>query len=289
MIAEFERRLAEVLGARLPAPFTGRVTQTPGAGDANPEVLVGVRRFDRIDEGFDERPELVPGAKDPRRVARLRCEVGLTVRGVPDRADALRGVDAVAYAVDAPDLRDGSVLRPASGDPGFLIDSVLLSSGNVADDKAGASAVTVLAQGWFWPVNLPGQSGIVIGEVRVRGIALPLELTPRTTLTAGAPASDLTLRVSTAGLLRLGGASPLPFGQLVVQVFAPGHKPGAGTLAGGVAGAAGARMLSLVDGAAQFSYQPPAAAAVDELVVSLDDGRGGAGVELGRFALTVKA
>ena len=289
MITEFERRLAEVLGARLPAPFTGRVAQTPGAGDANPEVLVGVRRFDRIDEGFDERPELVPGAKDPRRVARLRCEVGLAIRGVADRADALRGVDAVAYAIDAPDVRDGSVLRPASGDPGFLIDSVLLSSGTVADDKTGPSTVTVVAQGWFWPVNAPGQSGTVIGEVRVRGVALPLELTRGAVLSAGAPASELTLRVGTAGLLRLGGAAPLPFGQLVVQVFAPGHRPGAGTLAGGAAGASGARMLTLVDGAAQFSYQPPATAAIDELVVSLDDGNGGAGVELGRFALTVKA
>lgn len=289
MITEFERRLAEVLGARLPAPFTGRVSPAPGAGDANPEVLVGVRRFDRIDEGFHERPELVQGAIDPRRVARLRCEVTLTVRGVPDRADALRGVDAIAYAVDAPDLRDGSVLRPASGDPGFVIDSLLLFSGAVADDRAGTSAVVMTAQGWFWPVGLQGQSGTVIGEVRVRGVALPLELASGAALTAGGPASDLTLRVSLAGLLRLGSTSPLPFGQLVVQVFAPGRKPGAGTLGGGAAGAAGARLLVLANGEASFSYQPPAVAAIDQLVVSMDDGSGGAGVELGRFALVVTA
>ncbi|MFN7915191.1 MAG: hypothetical protein U0Q55_07610 [Vicinamibacterales bacterium] len=289
MITEFERRLAEVLGARLPAPFAGRVSQAPGSGDANPEVLVGVRRFDRIDEGFHERPELVPGATDPRRIARLRCEVALTVRGVADRGDALRGVDAVSYAVDAPDLRDGSVLRPSGGDPGFLIDSLLLSSGVVADDKAGASTILVTAQGWFWPVGLPGQAGTIIGEVRVRGIALPLELTPTTPLAAGGPAATLTLHVNTAGLLRLGGVTPLPFGQLVVQVFAPGRKPGAGALGGGTAGKVGSRLLSLVDGAATLTYQPPATPAIDQLVVSLDDGSGGAGVELGRFAIVVKA
>lgn len=289
MITEFERRLAEVLGARLPAPFTGRVSPAPGAGDPNPEVLVGVRRVDRIDEGFNERPELVPGATDPRRVTRLRCEVALTVRGVSDRADALRGIDAVLYAVDAPDVRDGSLLRPANGDPGFLLDSLQLSSGSIADDKAGVSSVLLTAQGWFWPVGLQGQSGIVIGEVRVRGIALPLELTPATALAAGGPQADFTLRVSTAGLLRLGGTAPLPFGQLLVQVFAPGHKPGMGALGGGATGGAGARLLSLTDGAARFTYQPPATAAIDELVVSLDDGSGGAGIELGRFALVVKA
>lgn len=290
MIAEFERQLASVLGVRLPGPFTGRVSVAPGTGDADPEVLVGVRRFDRIDESFTERPEVVPGAADPRRVARLRCEVGLTLRAAPDRATTLRGIDAVLYAVDAPDLRDGSALRPVNGDPGFLISSLLLSAGAVADDTADVSSLTAVAQGWFWPVGQQGQAGTVIGEVRVRGIALPIEVVrEHSVFTAGGAVSTLTIGVRTAGLLRLGRPTPLPFGQLVVQLFAPGHKPGAGTLSGGSAGAGGARLLPLADGVATVGYTPPAAAAIDELVISLDDGNGGAGVELGRFALVVQA
>lgn len=290
MIAEFERQLADVLGVRLPAPFTGRVSPAPGAGDADPEVLVGVRRFDRIDESFTERPEVVPGAVDPRRVARLKCEVVLTVRAAPDRATTMRGVDAVLFAIDAPDVRDGSALRPVGGDPGFLVHSLLLEQGAVADDTAEASFVTATAEGWFWPVGQPGRSGTVIGEVRVRGIALPLELSrEHATMVAGGPASTLTIGVRTAGLLRLGRSVALPFGQLVVQVFATGHKPGAGTLSGGTAATGGGSLVTLTDGVATATYTPPASPAIDELVISLDDGDGSAGVELGRFALVVTA
>lgn len=291
MIAEFEQRLADLLGARLPAPFGGRVVVAPGAGVNGQAVLVSVRRFDRMDEGFGERPQQVPGAADPRRVARLRCQVTLTVRGSADRAATLRGVDTLLYAVDAPDLRDGSALRVTNGDPGFLIDQLMLAGGDVADDSAaGVSAVGVVAQGWFWPVGTPGQTGTVIGEVRVRGVVLPIELLrARPTIAPGDPSLGLTLQVRAAGLLRLGSPQSLPFGQLVVQLFAPGNRPGAGALTGGAAGDAGSRLLSLVDGAAAFSYVPPATAAVDELVVSLDNGSGGAGVELGRFTLVVKA
>jgi hypothetical protein len=88
--------------------------------------------------------------------------------------------------------------------------------------------------------------------------------------------------------LRLGGTTPLPFDQLVVQLFAAGHRPGLGTLLGGDAGASGSRLLPLIEGTATFSYVPPAVAANDELVVALGDGAGGPGVELGRFTLTVR-
>lgn len=291
MIAEFEQRLADLLGARLPAPFNGRVVVAPGAGVNGQAVLVSVRRFDRMDEGFGERPQQVPGAADPRRVARLRCQVTLTVRGAADRAATLRGIDTLLYAIDAPDFRDGSALRVTNGDPGFLIDQLMLAGGDVADDSAaGVSAVGVVAQGWFWPVGTPGQTGIVIGEVRVRGVVLPIELLrARPAIAPGDPALGLTLQVRAAGLLRLGSTQALPFGQLVVQLFAPGNRPGAGALTGGAAGDDGSRLVPLVDGVAAFSYVPPATAAVDELVVSLDNGSGGAGVELGRFTLVVKA
>jgi hypothetical protein len=288
VIAEFEQRLADVLGTRLPAPLGGHVSAAPGTGAPGPAVLVGVRRFDRIDEGFGDRPELVPGATDPRRVARLRCQVALTLAGVSDRAAAVRGVDAVIYAVDAPDFRDGGALRVANGDPGFLIDALALVGGDVADGATPA-AVSVVAEGWFWPVGTPGGTGVVIGEIRVRGVALPIELTrARPTLAAGEPAMALTLRVRAAGLLRLGVPATLPFGQLALQLLAAGSKPGAGALTGGTTGTGGNRLVPLTDGVATFAYVPPATAAIDELVVSLDDGNGGAGVELGRFALLVK-
>src|SRR5438477_559479 len=142
MIAEFEQRLADVLGARLPSPFSGHVVVTPGTGVGAPSVLVGVRRVDRIDEAFGERPERVPGADDPRRVTRLRCQVALTVHDAADRVAALRGIDVLLYAVDAPDFHDGSALRVTSGDPGFLIDNLVLSGGDLADNAAaGISAV----------------------------------------------------------------------------------------------------------------------------------------------------
>jgi hypothetical protein len=293
VIADFEQRFADVLGARLPAPFGGRVVVAPGAAAATPLVTIGVRHFDRIDEAFGAPPERVPGSADPRRVARLRCQVGLTIVGAADRATALRGVDDVLYAVDAADFRNGSALRVDAGDPGFLIDALVLDSGDLAPDggQATPSEVAVTAQGWFWPRGTPGETGVVIGEVRVRGAVLPIELTPSPGVIAvGAPAQELTLRVRPAGLLRLGGAAPLPFGQVVLQLFAPGQRPGAGTLDGGAAAAAaGSRLLTLADGAASFRYLPPATAARDELVVALDDGAGGPGVELGRFTLAVKA
>lgn len=291
MIADFEQRLAEVLGARLPSPFGGHVVVAPGTGVAAPSVAVGVRRVDPIEDGFGARPERVPGADDPRRVARLRCQVGLVLRGAADRAATIRGIDQVLYTVDAPDFRDGSVLRVTAGDPGFLIDHLVLNGGDIADDTAtGTSAVGLVAQGWFWPAGTPGETGVAIGEVRVRGVALPIELAPpNPAIAAGDPALALTLRVRTAGLLRVGATTALPFGQLVVQLFSAGHRPGAGSLLGGVAGAAGSRLLTLTDDTAVFDYVPPASAAVDELVVALDDGRGAAGVELGRFTFRVKA
>jgi hypothetical protein len=291
MIAEFEQRLADVLGGRLPGPFGGHVLVAPGNGANAASVLVAVRHFDRIDEAFDARPVIVPGAGDPRRVARLRCEVALVVRAASDRATTLRGVDDLLYAVDAPDFHDGSALRRPNGDPGFLIDTLVVGGGDVAADApGGTSTVKLIAQGWFWPVGTPGETGIAIGEVRVRGIVLPIELTPaRPSIAAGGSPVALGLHVRIAGLLRLGAEAALPFGQLVVQLFAPGHRPGAGSLTGGADGGNGSRLLSLTDGAAAFSYVPPATAAVDELVIALDDGTGGPGVEVGRFTLAVKA
>jgi hypothetical protein len=103
---------------------------------------------------------------------------------------------------------------------------------------------------------------------------------------------DLALELDAAGTLRLEGGgrvTPVPFGAVVVAVVDSGGRPGAGTLAGGTAaGAAGARTLPVTGGRAVVQYTPPAQAAVEQLVVALDDGAGGAGIELGRFPLDVR-
>ena len=92
------------------------------------------------------------------------------------------------------------------------------------------------------------------------------------------------LRVSGVGEL----LPPLPFGALAVALFDPGGRPGAGTLTGGTEGAEGVRLVELADGSATISYAPPAEAAADVLVVALDDGSDGLGVEIGRLTLKVR-
>jgi hypothetical protein len=156
----------------------------------------------------------------------------------------------------------------------------------------GADAVALIleADGWFWPVGAPPESGVAIGEIRLRGAALPILIEPALPrITAGGPAIVLTLRIGQAGALRLtNGATALPFGSIAVAVFAPGGKPGTGTLTGGVPGATGVRLIDATSGSADVSYTPAANPGTDTLVVALDDGAGGQGIELGRFPLVVR-
>lgn len=290
MIADFERRFAEVLGGRLPAPFGGQVMVAPGDG-AGAAVLVAARTAALLDEEFGARPERVPGADDVRRVVRLSCTVGLTVRAAAagGRAQQIAGVDDLLYAVDAPDLRDGSALRPADGDPGFLIDAMRLADSNLAVDGADAM-VSVVARGWFWPKGAPGETGVRVGEIRVRGLVYPIVLAPPPSPVAGGPAIGLTMRIRPVETSRLGGAPApvLPFGHLAVKLLGPGDRPPTGAIAGGDPGSDGSRLLAVVDGAATLSYTPPATPASEQLVVALDDGAGGLGLELARLPIRVR-
>jgi hypothetical protein len=291
MIADFEQRLSDVLGARLPSPFSGRVLVAPGDASGT-AVLVGVRRAALLEDELGRAPKQVPGATAPRRVLHLRCEVSLAVRPSASggRAEQRAGVDQLLYLVDAPELRDGTALAAADGDPGFLIDRMQLVGGTVPTTEGDAGGeVTLSCVGWFWPTAAPGEAGVQIGEIRVRGAVLPIDLSPAApSLVAGSAAVAFTLRVRTAGLLREPASSPLPFGRLAIKVFDAGHRPGAGALSGGSAGVDGSRLLDLTDGAAAFGYTPPAAAALDFLVVALDNGEAAQGVELARFPLRVK-
>src|SRR5215203_2836649 len=129
MVAEFEQRLADVLGARMPPPFQGRVEVSPGAL-AGPALVLGAERVSLQEPDLgNRRPEVVPGDGTPRRIVRATCTVGIIVRPEPGqgRAQQMQGLDAVLYTLDAAELRNGSALR-TGGDPGFVIDRLRCSS-----------------------------------------------------------------------------------------------------------------------------------------------------------------
>lgn len=288
MLSEFERRLADVLGARLPAPFRGGVDVAPGRADA--QVVLSVRHVEPLDEHlFGMRPEVVPGAPTHRRVVRLRCDVGLDVRLLTDqsRSTQLRALDSVIYELDEPGFRSGARLQPTDGsDPGFLLQRMFVS---VSDPP---QSVTLRADGLFWPPDVPGETGVQIRFAQLRISMQPVNLVPaQPRLTAGGETAELAIEFGATGTMRIeagGRVTSLPFGSVVVAVEDAGGRPGAGTLAGGNAGPAGSRTIPVANGRAALQYTPPAQAAVDHLVVSLDDGEGGIGIELGRFPLEVR-
>jgi hypothetical protein len=300
MIADLESRLADVLGSRLAAPLAGRVFVTPGPADTSePALLVGVSRAEVIAENFGaaRRPERVPGADDPRRVVRLRCAIRIEVRPADDgtRAQTMSALDALLYELDSPELRNASALS-AVGDPGFVLDGQLPEAVSVlpVDPTGDLPAVEVRADGWFWPPNTPGITGVAITSALVRTAMLPVALAPWPLLIrAGDPSIPLTVRVGTAGTSRLTGGTPAvsPFGELAVRVVDAGGRPGAGTLSGGAAGPGDTRLIAVADDAAVIGYQPPDAPADDQLVVHVARADAGAGptigVELARFPLAV--
>jgi hypothetical protein len=301
VIAAFETRLAEVLGARLPLPFRGRVTQPPlPAASANPDLLVSVEAAEPAQPDFGSvRPELAPGVNDPRRVVRLACDVAVRVRpGTGSgRAQQMAGLDAALYLLDAPDMRDGTALR-SGGDPGFLIERMAIvgldSPADPADPEAEDFAVRLRADGWFWPAGEPGRTGAIITEIRVRGATLPVLVTPAAPeLTAGGGPVELTITIGGFGtMIQRGRNAPvttLPFGMLALTLEAPGGRPGLGTLTGGVAGQPGVRTVAVGEGVAQVNYAPPAEPAFEELIIALEGEPGQIGLEIGRFGLRTRA
>jgi hypothetical protein len=288
LLSEFERRLADVLGARLPVPFRGGVDVAPGRDDA--QVVLSVRHVEPLDEHlFGMRPEVVPGAPTHRRVVRLRCDIGLDVRLLTNqsRSAQLRALDSVIYELDEPGFRSGTRLQPTDGsDPGFLVQRMFVS---LSDPP---QAITLRAEGLFWPPDVPGQTGVPIDRAQLRISMQPINLLPeRPRLNAGGETVELVIEFGATGTMRVergGRVTSLPFGAIVVAVEDAGGRPGAGALAGGNAGPSGSRTIPVAGGRAAFQYTPPAQPALDHLVVSLDDGEGGVGIELGRFPLEVR-
>lgn len=296
MIADFEQRLADLLGARLPAPFTGRVQRAPApAASAQPEVSLGVVSARSAQSGpagrglgARQRFEVVPGAAEPRRVLRLAFDVAIAVQAASGagRRQVLAGLEAAAYTLDTADVRDGSALA-SEDDLGFQVSRLELGELRVALDPLAVPELLLAGEGWFWPVGQAGQAGVAIREIQARSVALPIQVEPaRARLVAGGDDVLFTLRFGGARQ-RIGAAPALPFGSVALALAGPGGRAGAGQLAGGAAGVAGVRLVTLVEGAATITYAPPADAAQDELVVALDDGAGGLGVPLARIALPV--
>lgn len=300
MLAEFEQRLVEVVGTHLPAPFTGRAERAPGAQSGTKTLIIlGVKKTERVEPDLGSyRAEITPGSTDQRRVVRLTCEVDCHVRAAASegRTEQMQLLDAAIYALDASDFRDGSALVDAANpDPGFLIAEmrVLRSVSPLDPDAPDAPrmGLSLKAEGWFWPVGTTGETGRQIGEIRVRGVTMPLEILPADPhLAAGGDPISLTVRIRTAGtlLVREQELPPIPFGSVALSLVGPDGGPGAGTLTGGAPGNDGVRVLPVTDGGAIIQYTPPAEAAHDELVVAMENGEGGQGIELGTFVLNVR-
>jgi hypothetical protein len=287
MIADFERRLADVLGTHLPSPALGAVDVAPGR--AQSQVLVSVTHVEPLAEVLHTvRREVVGGSPERRRVLRLRCEVRLEFRSLQNqtRSDVLEACEAALYLVDAPEFRQANELAGGGAtDPGFQIQQLWIKQADLP------GTILLTAEGLFWPVGVTGEAGVAIDEARIRQTLQPLALLPeKPRLVANGATVDLTLRagaVGTAGV-RSDGVTQRPFGTLVVRLVDAGGRPGAGQLSGGVDGPAGARVLDFNNREAQVRYTPPAAPAADVLVVSLATAEDGTGIEIGRFSLPVR-
>ena len=298
MLADFERRLADVLGSRLPPPFAGRVAVAPDLpAGPGPVVHVAVGTVTPLDSDFGSiRRESAPGTADRRRVVRLRALVGVDVMpgGGGGRSQRVAGTDLLLHLLDGAEFRDGSALVEP-GDPGFLLDSLRIAGADLSDGGAGPS-VAISAEGWFWPAGAAGETGEPILEAQVRQVVLPLVLRPSVSrVVAGTGPVPLELVVGATGTLDVAGngTTASAFGAVAVGLVGVGGGAGAGTLSGGDAGPGGRRVLAVADGRAVITYTPPAAAATDQIVVSAHvvDGGGEArvGLELARFRLRVEA
>jgi hypothetical protein len=290
VLSELEDRLADVLGARLPAPFGGRVRVEPDEpAGPGPSVQLGVARATRVDEEFTStRRERLPGQTQLQRVVRLRCDIVVDVAAADgqNRDQQMEGLDRLLFLLDDGELRDGTALVEP-GDQGFLLEELTVT-------EVVPPTLTLGACGWFWPVGEAGVDGPEIDQMILRQAVLPIGLRPPPgRFQAGGPPAALELVLGTSGL-RLEADQPpaaAPFGVLAVGLVGSGGQPGSGTLTGGSTGPDGRRIVTATNGTAAVSYQPPPTAATDQLVVSMfvvdGDGVERVGMELVRFPLRV--
>jgi hypothetical protein len=299
MLTEFEQQFQTTLRARLPAAIRDEVQIATGAPNQR-GILCGVRTAQPLRPEFRERRlERVPGADEPRRVLRLHCQMDLHF--VPSSAAQTRGelldwFDRVIYALDTDDVRDGSAFAGQAPDPGFLIQRMIIVNADlpldIHADEAAPLLLTLAVEGWFWPVGEGGQAGVMIGEMRIRGVVHPVTVEPaEPNLFANGPAATLTIAFDARGTARVmaNGLDHAPFGALAVRVEKADGTAGDGALAGGAAGADGTRLLAVTEGTATVTYTPPATPATEVLVLALDNNEGGTGLEIGRLPLIVRS
>jgi hypothetical protein len=146
--------------------------------------------------------------------------------------------------------------------------------------RENRAALVFDVDGMFWPIGTVGAAGVAIEEVRIRGALTPVTLIPSAPrIVAGGDPVDLVVRVRES--IRDAGGAPTA---IVLRLVGPGGGPGAGSLDGAINGIL---KVDIIDGEAPFTYTPGATPARLELVVALDDGENGIGLELERFALAV--
>jgi hypothetical protein len=294
VISDFEARLADRLGKKISSPVDVAPGTAPGA---DVRVVLGVVAAQLLDPDLgSRRDEVVPGDASPRRAMRMQCTVLLESRAKPaDRVKQMKTLDEAIYALDAADFRSGAVLADGANDLGFLIRE-MQQSGFVAplapDTPDAPVAISVTAKGLFWPVGTKGAAGDLIGEIHFRGAAIAVEIFPaEPRFIAGSAAADLTIFFTVAAMvIKKGSVTPLPFNSVVLTLAGAGDRPAAGTLTGGTDGKTPAlRIVAVKDGSATIKYTPPAKAAADELIVALDDGANGLGIEIGRAGLVTRS
>ena len=294
MISDFEARLADRLGQKISSPVDVAPGSDPGA---NVRVVLGVVAAQLLDPDLgSRRDEIVPGDAAPRRALRMECTVSLEARSNPvDRVKQMKTLDEALFALDAADFRSGAVLADGANDLGFVIHD-MQPSGFAAPltpvEPDTPVAISVTAKGLFWPVGTKGQAGDVIGEIHFRGAAIAVEIFPANPrFLAGTAAVDLTIFFTVAAMvIKKGSVTPLPFNTVVLTLAGAGGKPAAGTLTGGTDGKTPAlRIVPVKDGSATIKYTPPSKPAADDLIVALDDGNNGLGIEIGRATLTTRS
>ncbi len=299
MLSEFEQQFQTTLRTKLPVGMRDQVQLATGA-PGQTGILVGIRSAKLVSGEFGSvRSEIAPGVAVPRRVVRMHCMLDCSF--VP--ADTNQGrtllmswLDRVLYALDDADVRTGAAFTGAATDPGFLIQSmkveILESPFEIHTAEPERLLLSLKADGWFWPVGEPGQAGIEIGEIRIRGAIRPLLLAPpQPRLVANGPGVDLRLSFEARGTSKItkSGLSNEAFGNLAIRLEMEDGTAGAGTLGGGTAGINNNRLLPVTDEQVQFSYTPPATPGKEILIISIDDNNSSSGIEIGRYTLITGA
>jgi len=290
MISDFETRLVSLLGAQLPAPFTGTVERAAGndtAHDSEPRIYLGAYKIQAEPKGFGgNRRVAVPGVSDRIRV--LSATVYVNINVLPanneDRRQQLQGIEQLRYLLDDESFQTGAALLDA-GDQGFRIDRVGVIDSVIevtnAPDADRPSGMTLMAEGIFWPIGVSGEAGVAIDEMRIRGLLVDLQLgSALPTLSAGDSAIDIQVRVPKITIL--------DFDRIAIDLIQADGQAGAGSLAGGRAGTGTVRLIDIVSDTATFRYTPPAEPVTEFLQVGYDDGDSGLGTVVKQFRLEVR-